>query len=92
MNVLKQLPNSTLSHQELKQQGYIIDSTCYPNIYYKGHRFDPAEWGHVLTNLEFDLLKALEGMLEWARRVQERNSGPEIVNALNAIDKAKSKS
>ena len=35
-----------------------------------------------------DLLKALENMLEWARRVKERNSGLEILNALNAIAKA----
>ena len=88
MNVSKPLPNSTLSHQELRRQGYIIDSTYYPNIYYKGNRFSPTEWGYVLTHLEFDLLKALEGMLEWARRVKECNSGLEILNALNAIAKA----
>ena len=35
-----------------------------------------------------DLLAALQGMLEWARRVQERNPGMEIVAAHNAIAKA----
>ena len=35
-----------------------------------------------------DLLAALQGMLEWARRVEVANPGHEIVDALEAIDKA----
>jgi hypothetical protein len=37
-----------------------------------------------------DLLVALEGMLEWARRVTQRNPGMEVANAMNAITKATS--
>jgi hypothetical protein len=36
-----------------------------------------------------DLLRALEGMLEWARRVKQLNPGLEIANAMNAVNKAK---
>lgn len=36
-----------------------------------------------------DLLDALEGMMNWARRVNRPNPGPEIRNALAAIAKAK---
>ena len=35
-----------------------------------------------------ELLDALKGMLEWARRVKEKNPGQEIVNALNAVARA----
>jgi len=35
-----------------------------------------------------DMLEALRGMLEWARRVKEGNPGPEISNAISAISKA----
>ena len=35
-----------------------------------------------------DLLKALEGMLEWARRVKGPNPGIEVANAYTAIKKA----
>lgn len=40
------------SHKELKKQGYIIDTCCYPNIAYKGPRFDPSKWFEVLTEKE----------------------------------------
>lgn len=36
-----------------------------------------------------ELLEALSGMLEWARRVKVANPGPEIAAALKAVAKAK---
>lgn len=36
-----------------------------------------------------ELLSVLEGMLEWARRVTQKNPGPEIAAACNAVAKAK---
>jgi len=36
-----------------------------------------------------ELLGALEGMLDWARRVKTINPGMEIFNAMHAIAKAK---
>ena len=42
-----------LSHKELQNQGYIIDTCCYPNIAYKGPRFNPSEWFEVLTEKEY---------------------------------------
>ncbi len=36
-----------------------------------------------------DLLAALEGMIEWARRVDTLNPGPEVAQARAAIAKAK---
>ncbi len=41
------------------------------------------------VNAHDELVAALEGMLEWARRVTQRNPGPEIVNACNALSKAR---
>jgi hypothetical protein len=35
-----------------------------------------------------DMLEALKGMLEWARRVKESNPGPEVSTAITAIKKA----
>jgi hypothetical protein len=35
-----------------------------------------------------DLLEALRGMLEWARRVEQRNPGPEVAHAATVIAKA----
>ncbi len=37
-----------------------------------------------------DLLKACKGMLEWARRVKEKNAGMEVFNTEQAIAKAES--
>lgn len=38
-----------------------------------------------------DLLEALKGMLDWARRVKEQNPGMEVLNACTAIKKAEVK-
>jgi hypothetical protein len=35
-----------------------------------------------------ELLEALKGMMEWARRVKGSNPGPEVFEASNAIAKA----
>lgn len=34
------------------------------------------------------MYEALQGMLEWARRVKQNNPGPEVMNALKAIAQA----
>jgi Tfp pilus assembly protein PilX len=39
-------------------------------------------------NSHYDLLEALKGMMNWARRVKELNPGMEIRNACVAIQKA----
>lgn len=39
-----------------------------------------------------EMLEALKGMLEWARRVKVRNPGMEVVTAMNAITKAEGQS
>lgn len=38
-----------------------------------------------------ELLAALKGMLEWARRVKEKNPGMEVFNAIAARDRAEGK-
>lgn len=47
-----------------------------------------AEFVFRACNSHEELLSALKGMLEWARRVKGTNPGPEILNAINAVDKA----
>lgn len=39
--------------------GYIIDSTCYPNVAYKGPRFQPDHWIRIPTEREEELENAL---------------------------------
>lgn len=43
-----------------KAKGYTIDNTCYPNIAYKGPRFNPTEWVPVFTDVENQLIKKVE--------------------------------
>ena len=40
--------------------GYTVDRTIYPWCAYKGARFAPDEWHEVHTDLESELLAALE--------------------------------
>jgi hypothetical protein len=53
------------------------------------HDWKEAETNAALIAAAPEMLEALEDMLKWARRVKQLNPGPEIVNALNAIAKAK---
>ena len=39
-------------------------------------------------NAHEELVEALRGMLEWARRVKEINPGPEVAKAVSALRKA----
>ena len=41
--------------QEAKEQGFIVDITCYPHIAYKGARFAPTEMINVYTEEEAKL-------------------------------------
>ena len=62
---------SKLSHQELRDQGYIIDCHCYPNIAYKGSRFSPSEWFEVLTEKEYTSRQELQQIKDRIKIVQE---------------------
>jgi hypothetical protein len=42
---------------EMQAQGFTIDRHCYPNVYYKGPRFNPTEWGTCYTELESKLIR-----------------------------------
>ena len=42
--------------------GFKIDSTVYPNIAYKGDRFDPTVWYKVYTETEQQLMNALRNL------------------------------
>src|SRR5690348_13069023 len=41
-----------LTIKEAKEQGYIVDTNCYPHLAYKGERFNPSEKQHVMTEIE----------------------------------------
>ena len=54
-----------LTIREAKEQGYTVDTTCYPHLGYKGPRFAPTEAVKVLTVREADLLAACETVLRY---------------------------
>ena len=39
----------TINRVDAMRQGFMIDTTCYPNVAYKGPRFDPTEWAEIPT-------------------------------------------
>lgn len=43
-------------------RGYTIDTSCYPNVAYKGPRFNPTEWVPVFTDVENQLIKKVEAL------------------------------
>lgn len=43
------------TRKEALDAGYIIDNHCYPNVAYKGQRFQPDHWFKVLTEYEEQL-------------------------------------
>lgn len=44
-----------ITRQQALKDGFIIDSTCYPNIAYRGPRFQPSEFHKVPTAHEESL-------------------------------------
>lgn len=53
-----------MTRNEATKQGYKIDDTCYPNIAYKGLRFDPDECLDVPTVIEEQLIDNLSEVLD----------------------------
>jgi hypothetical protein len=51
--------NKVLTPQEAKQQGFHVDTSCYPWLAYKGPRFKPEEAHHCFTDLEASLMLRL---------------------------------
>ena len=60
-------------------------ATCH---YGNGIDVNDANANAALIAAAPELLDALKGMLEWARRVKELNLGMEVFNATQAIAKA----
>ena len=52
-----------MSREQATARGFIIDSTCYPNVAYKGPRFGPDEIYVILTETEEMYLGALADLL-----------------------------
>lgn len=52
------------SRAEAESKGYSVDEHCYPWIAYKGARFSPDEWHHVLTDVEHEALNCLIRIVE----------------------------
>lgn len=53
-----------LSREEAEASGWIVDTSCYPWVAYKGARFKPDDSMRVLTDLEAELTKALRTVLK----------------------------
>ena len=53
------------TRQDAKERGYAVDDTIYPWVAYKGPRFNPETWCHVLTDYEANL----EAMIRWADKL-----------------------
>ena len=74
-----------------------VHRLCYPGYRIRGIC---AIWNNTKTSkANANLIaaapamyEALQGMLEWARRVKQANPGPEVLAALNAISQAEGKS
>lgn len=47
-----------INKEEAEKQGYIVDTTTYPWVAYKGSRFQPDEWQECYTDLEFKLMQS----------------------------------
>jgi hypothetical protein len=51
-----------VTRKEAEERGYTVDRSCYPWVAYKGLRFNPEEWKPILTDLEEELLGALQAL------------------------------
>jgi protein-tyrosine phosphatase len=45
-----------MNAKQAKEQGYIIDTHCYPWVAYKGARFEPDEW-FLVDPINIELIK-----------------------------------
>jgi hypothetical protein len=52
-----------LTIAQAQAEGFIVDTTCYPHVGYKGPRFRPTYTVDVLTELEAGLINALGSLL-----------------------------
>lgn len=73
-----------ITRKEADESGLTIDSTCYPNVAYKGDRSEPDEWYEVPTEKEekaTDLLKLCKSYL----RLHNPSLGPTSICALRDV-------
>jgi len=52
--------NKKLTIKEAQKQGFIVDTTCYPHIAYKGVRFAPTKIINVYTEEESKFIEAIK--------------------------------
>lgn len=48
----KHLKDYSMTRSQAKAMGFSIDSTCYPNVAYKGPRFNVTEFAFIYTETE----------------------------------------
>jgi len=53
-----------LTQKQARASGFIVDSSCYPPIAYHGPRFAPHEIRECFTELEAQMLEALELLVD----------------------------
>lgn len=57
-----------MTKEQAEAQGFTVDCHCYPWTAYKGPRFAPSEWQHVLTDEE----ARLAGMVSTALKLLDQ--------------------
>jgi len=62
----------TLTQREAKEGGFVIDSSCSPNVAYKGPRFNPTEWCYVRSGDEETLLERIAELEEQIRLIRSK--------------------
>lgn len=65
----KKIDKKLFSHEKLIEHGYIIDTHCYPNVAYKGARFDPDDIFTVFTEKEYLLFHACKDAKAWFEEI-----------------------
>ena len=53
------------------EQGFRVDTTCYPNFAYKGDRFSPREGKRIFTNIETRALRLLRRIIVRENRLRK---------------------
>lgn len=58
--------------KEAKENGFMVDTTCYPHYGYKGPRFCPTDKIDVLTEKEALLLKVVELARDFSVKILQK--------------------
>jgi hypothetical protein len=76
---------SRITIKQAKEDGFIVDTCCYPYVAYKGPRFQPTEHRDCYTELEESLLNQRDELVAALKSAKAAVKGREHTGFIDDV-------